>query len=49
MVCSSVGAAIENFLLSTVSKGLAACWTSGFMFVKKGKINSTMLNFFASF
>jgi len=31
----SIGAAIENLLLSAVSKGLAACWTSGFMFVEE--------------
>jgi nitroreductase len=28
----SIGAAVENILLSAVSKGLATCWTSGFMF-----------------
>ncbi|MFB0562762.1 MAG: nitroreductase family protein [Candidatus Lokiarchaeia archaeon] len=28
----SLGAAVENILLSAVSKGLATCWTSGFMF-----------------
>ncbi|MEM2135986.1 MAG: nitroreductase family protein [Candidatus Freyarchaeota archaeon] len=31
----SVGAAVENFLLSAVSKGLAACWTAGFMFAEE--------------
>ncbi len=31
----SVGAAVENLLLSAVSKGLAACWTAGFMFAEE--------------
>ncbi|MGQ9723214.1 MAG: nitroreductase family protein [Candidatus Jordarchaeum sp.] len=28
----SIGAAVENLILTAVPKGLATCWTSGFMF-----------------
>ncbi|MGQ9722183.1 MAG: nitroreductase family protein [Candidatus Jordarchaeum sp.] len=31
----SIGAAIENILLSAVSKGLATCWTSSAMFAEE--------------
>jgi nitroreductase len=31
----SIGAAVENIVLSAVSKGLGTCWTSGFMFAEE--------------
>lgn len=31
----SIGAAIENIILSAISKGLATCWTSGVMFAEE--------------